>query len=1602
MGSRWSQRLRLAASLSTVFAGAGMSGGCMEARPAINRVQPDFLDKMQLIPVQYGLLTAGGTPAQLTRELLRREPQWAHQVTIVDKPATTGFQGISWYTQVEKVNWEVSEGFLIARLSYDRLNRADGVAASRDPWANNNDNGINGNPRQGEILAVYGIQSHFDIRRSYNPQTGEELNVIEENGADRPWYQRRYMRIDWSRNLVGGYSAMSYAEWTGRVRAEPVPTYVNDPTDPNAPVFNYVDRPAAAGQPAGRDLTYFDVTNRMVLHPEEVNLGHWGYPNIPACILGNGIESCNPADVQLRISFMRIDPDRDYEPQALDGHRMDRFGFFEAGRVGYNRDRQDLLTTERRHFSHRHNLWIQHHMPRIEGGTTLQSGNTGVACQNNDQCLGISRTSTCVGANAGTAGVCQDRFALCNPSRADGSGTCGAENEAMGARCDTSIEYLRGDGNGVCLLPFRARQVRPIPYHLSINYPERMMPVTEEVVRQWNSAFRQAVQEARYRECLLDPAGGGEAACAVYRSSDDTAVLPRLNVPGAPQELRNDGVHVYIGCHNPVWGPAAGPGQHTQAEVDAARAAGWDTAACGPQGTVARLGDLRYSMMASINEYDRQGSWGLANVTGDPETGEIYSARGAVWQTITDLQTNNTIDILRVLAGEITPDAIANGESLRETYPGLGQNAGREARGGAGDVPSTALRMRSMIRQPASMGEVQQIVEASQVGRLDHDHAHEGIATGAEQGINPGAGVVDITSIARDPRTGRTSEHVLRERGMEMWQRTGTSPLLVSGQNDLATRLGRIRGTEVEDRMMNGAQLALGGQDPRLSGILPDAREGASPARRQNNRMRQIQREIEVNGQAHQCNYEGDLAARFDDAEMVFFIDNFRNNRVPFGIDFGRTWDFATGATAPSTVNWNAAREWLVQYVHYPVMLHELGHALGERHNFASSSDAINYNDRYWAIRSARHNNNSNMIRPRWEYTAAGQPYMSDDERNLGEDATAYSSIMDYKSTEGTGLGHYDYAFVKHGYVNMVEAFRTVANRDRALNLFQTYSGGGQQPLSFGLQGTTSANLRLTSFHYTEIPSVVGTSNRTIEIGPGQSRTGTYPNLTNENRFNVFLHETRSEGYNSLGWDPDHTNVSRRGPSGAEEEHLVVPYRFETDDYAGVYWFNSRYDGGADFYETMQYFAQRYIDYYPFSSFSRERASFTVNGYVNRMNGRYLDNMYYIMRVASIYEGFYRDIFAAVTNYNEWKQQTASVSMALGISTVFDALTTALLMPEWSRFGATFALNTRAEDGQRYFDEAGFGQNGVFQMPIGEGRQFQTTYDYASGRFWRERLVNAGSYYDKIFALNYMTDTFLFSVNRELNQDLRQYQVNVYTVYPGQTMRLFGSILSEDWSDIGPQAQIRGRDVTMVRTQLARLNLPQGTMPTQNGRDPALNAVNPNLGFTGMLWSAVLGMAGLSGSYDQRFVHSARLWSDGDPHGVGVPVTQTVTFTDPVTRLTYRALRQDNPVPGATNLDPGISTRESARPLSLDGSNYPNERGIAARMILRANDLLRFANAQPANSTARSTAFVKLQQYVDLLNVMRLLNSWYSTGGQVGGGRVSASDADRNAAPAGR
>ena len=83
---------------------------------------------------------------------------------------------------------------------------------------------------------------------------------------------------------------------------------------------------------------------------------------------------------------------------------------------------------------------------------------------------------------------------------------------------------------------------------------------------------------------------------------------------------------------------------------------------------------------------------------------------------------------------------------------------------------------------------------------------------------------------------------------------------------------------------------------------------------------------------------------------------------------------------------------------------HEMGHTMGLRHNFAASTDALNYDDQFWQT-----------------YT---DQTMTDGQKDIADAEYEYASVMDYGSrfnTDIQGLGKYDMAAIRFGYGQLVD-----------------------------------------------------------------------------------------------------------------------------------------------------------------------------------------------------------------------------------------------------------------------------------------------------------------------------------------------------------------------------------------------------------------------------------------------------------------------------------------------------------------------------------------------------------------------------------------------------
>lgn len=182
----------------------------------------------------------------------------------------------------------------------------------------------------GQPVARFAIKSHFDVKRKYNPATGEQTNLLEENATDKLWWQRGWMRVDFSKNLVNDFTFMARM-----VDQTPADYYVQtfESGNPDAPTLT---------------SDYIDVVTKVYGVPQSSG----------ACdIYGVSYGDCAPALVKFRTAFRKVDPAQDYEPMRF--HNEDRqklFGYFLTERNAYD-ENWGVNDAGSVSFINRWNLW---------------------------------------------------------------------------------------------------------------------------------------------------------------------------------------------------------------------------------------------------------------------------------------------------------------------------------------------------------------------------------------------------------------------------------------------------------------------------------------------------------------------------------------------------------------------------------------------------------------------------------------------------------------------------------------------------------------------------------------------------------------------------------------------------------------------------------------------------------------------------------------------------------------------------------------------------------------------------------------------------------------------------------------------------------------------------------------------------------------------------------------------------------------------------------------------------------------------------------------------------------------------------------------------
>jgi hypothetical protein len=287
------------------LAGLALSVGCGFNVGDIDRTQPDKVKKA---------LFTDGKP-------------WYFRQTIIDLPATTDISFIGEQGSTHKVLWMVDQNFLYAYRAHEQLKGGESYAQRP------------GVPYRGSPVAAFPILDHFDIQRQFNPATGEQTNVIAENTTDRPWYEREYMRVDWTKNEISDFTFSGAS-----VAQQSVGRYIREGEN---------DKDAAKITP-----NYIDLVHEGVAEPD-INWQYtrwFGFPILNCWLYNNIYIDCLGSRFRVRSSFMKASEDYVYTAQQYDDNKQLKFGYFRTDRYGYDRY-YGIVDTKVDYLIERFNLW---------------------------------------------------------------------------------------------------------------------------------------------------------------------------------------------------------------------------------------------------------------------------------------------------------------------------------------------------------------------------------------------------------------------------------------------------------------------------------------------------------------------------------------------------------------------------------------------------------------------------------------------------------------------------------------------------------------------------------------------------------------------------------------------------------------------------------------------------------------------------------------------------------------------------------------------------------------------------------------------------------------------------------------------------------------------------------------------------------------------------------------------------------------------------------------------------------------------------------------------------------------------------------------------
>ena len=411
--------------------------------------------------------------------------------------------------------------------------------------------------------------------------------------------------------------------------------------------------------------------------------------------------------------------------------------------------------------------------------------------------------------------------------------------------------------------------------------------------------------------------------------------------------------------------------------------------------------------------------------------------------------------------------------------------------------------------------------------------------------------------------------------------------------------------------------------------------------------------------------------------------------------------------------------------------------------------------------------------------------------------------------------------------------------------------------------------------------------------------------------------------------------IGENVPGVIAEGMPAAPYRFCSDEFAyGMTC--SRFDEGADPYEVVSYYTQKYYNYYLLNNFKRGRYGFRTTGYTGGIWGRYFAPLTVWARYYALFHAIFgaetdagaSAFFASDRGYGGW---------TIATNDAFQFLMNIIMRPEPGNHVTTYRA-----DGSLY--NVTTSGTGDFEIDLITGGYYTSTWDFDAGYYWYDMQTRIGTFWDKWLALQALSwsNTYAFSGQDYLSNP-RDYSLGFQHLFGDQMALFFGQLMTDDRLSYAPVHMGGGELMYPDMIDTTRSWPPAGM---------EMDVVRPGAYWYIHYLSGIMGLALLPRGFDHSFLDRSRIYKTGNGETVTPPAgTTVVTYTD-LSGVEWNAW--------------SFPAKDKLGNVLLDTNGNTIEVGSGARMLERANHLKNLCELTEIApyTDATDPAELEYQQYI--------------------------------------